>query len=1134
MRCSKCASDNREGRKFCAQCGTALNLKCPSCGAENTPGEKFCGECGAALAAGVAAQPLAPPRIALSIRVAAEPAEASALEGERKTVTALFADIKGSTELEQDLDPEEARAIVDPALKLMIDAVRRYDGYIVQSTGDGIFALFGAPVAHEDHPQRALYAALRMQEEMRRYSSTLVADGGNPLQCRVGVNTGEVVVRSISTGGGHTEYTPIGHTTNLASRMQAVAPVGSIAIAEPTRKFVEGYFELRPMGPTKVKGVNEPVNVYEVTGLGPLRTRLQRSAGRGLSKFVGREREMDALKRAGEQAKAGRGQIVAAMAEAGTGKSRLFFEFKAKNQSGWMVLETFSVSHGKASAYFPVIDLLHGYFRIASDDDARGRREKVAGKIAILDRSLEDVLPYLFGLLGIVEGDDPIAQMDGQVKKRRTLDAIKRILLRESLNQPLMIIFEDLHWIDEETQGFLNLLADSIGTAKILLLVNYRTEYSHQWGSKTYYTQLRLDPLGKESAEEMLSALLFQSPLPPGDGQGEGADLTALKRLIIEKTEGNPFFMEETVQVLLDEGALVRDESRAGTPAPPVRLTKALRELKIPPTVQGILAARIDRLAQDAKDLLQTLSVIGREFPLSLIRRVVAKPDDELNRMLNDLQLGEFIYEQPAVGDTEYIFKHALTQEVAYNSVLSERRKRLHEIIGGAIESLYAGSLDDHLSELAHHYARSGNAAKAIEYLERAGRRAAERSANVEAVSHLSAAVERLRAMPHSPQVAERELALLLALGPPISVTKGWSSPENERVYSRARELCQEIGETPQLFFALFGLAAYYHARGDFKPAREIMEQNLRLAQRTGDPNMLLQAYHVLGALHPYTGDLALARQFQDEVIKRYDSKTHHSLIYLYVGDDPGVCSLCHKGLTLWLLGYPAQGIQAAQAAMRLAQQLSHPFSIAQATHMIALLHGFRGERANAIDQALAVIALCEDQGFSLYALFGRYVQCAFAPDRAATEGLQRIRLSVAENVGIVLSSMSLGSLAEACLESFQYDEAGAALAEAFAIVQRAGERVWEAELFRLRGELRSADPIEAEADFRRAIDVARRQQARSLELRATTSLARLLDRQGKREEARAMVAEIYNWFTEGFDTTDLKDAKALLEELGE
>ena len=343
-------------------------------------------------------------RTTRSIRVADTPASEN-LEGERKTVTALFADIKGSTELEQDLDPEEARAIVDPALKLMIDAVRRYDGYVVQSTGDGIFALFGAPVAHEDHPQRALYAALRMQDELKRYSARLREAGNLPIEARVGVNTGEVVVRSISTGGGNTEYTPIGHTTNLASRMQALAPTGSIAISEQTRKFVEGYFELKALGPTRVKGVSEPVNVYEVTGLGPLRTRLQRAAGRGLTELsarsVGRQAEM-AAQGAAEQAKAGRGQIVAAMAEAGVGKSRLFFEFKAKNQSGWTVLEAFSVSHGKASAYLPVIDLLHGYFGIdRDDDDSRKRREKVNGKVLTLDRSLEDVLPYLHALLGL-------------------------------------------------------------------------------------------------------------------------------------------------------------------------------------------------------------------------------------------------------------------------------------------------------------------------------------------------------------------------------------------------------------------------------------------------------------------------------------------------------------------------------------------------------------------------------------------------------------------------------------------------------------------------------------------------------------------------------------------------------------
>jgi class 3 adenylate cyclase len=388
-----------------------------------------------------------------AVRFIADIVTADVTEGERKTVTALFADIKGSTELMESLDPEDARALIDPALKLMVDAVHRYDGYVVQSTGDGIFALFGAPLAHEDHPQRALYAALRLQNSIRGYSAKLVTDGGTPIEARVGVNTGEVVVRPVHTESGRAEYTPIGHTSNLAARMQTVAASGSIAITESTRQLVEGFFLLKQRGPTRVKGLSEPVIVYEVTGLGPLRTRFQRAAGRGLTRFVGRQRELEAMKRAADLAKAGHGQIVAVIGEPGIGKSRLFFEFKAISQSGCLVLEAFSLSHGKAAAYLPVLELLRDYFHILPQDDARARREKVAGKIVILDRALEDTLPYIYALFGILEGNDPLTQMDAQIRRRRTHDAIKRILLRESLNQPLILVFEDLHWMDGESRG---------------------------------------------------------------------------------------------------------------------------------------------------------------------------------------------------------------------------------------------------------------------------------------------------------------------------------------------------------------------------------------------------------------------------------------------------------------------------------------------------------------------------------------------------------------------------------------------------------------------------------------------------------------------------------------------------------
>jgi class 3 adenylate cyclase len=639
MRCSKCGADNRNTARFCDKCGTQFPPRCPSCGGLNRSDARFCDSCGAAL---VASQPAAGGlTTSTAIQVGIESGASEKLDGERKTVTALFADIKGSMELIEDLDPEEARAIIDPALKLMIDAIHRYGGFVVQSTGDGIFALFGAPVAHEDHPQRALYAALRLQEQLNRYSSQLRAQGKLPLQARAGINTGEVVVRSLQTGAGHTEYTPIGHSTSLAARMQALAPVGSIAATGVTRKLCEGYFIFKSLGPTLVKGVSEPVEVYEVTGLGPLRTRFQRAAAQGLTKFVGRQREMEALKHAAELARAGHGQVVAAMAEPGVGKSRLFHEFKLVSESEWMTLEAFSVSHGKASAYLPVLELLRDYFHIAPTDDSRTRREKVTGRVLALDRSLEDTLPYLIGLLGLNEGDDPLAQMDPQLRRRRTHEAIKRLLLRESLNQPLIVIFEDLHWIDGETQSLLNLLVDSIATSRILLLVNYRPEYRHEWGSRTHYPQLRLDPLGHESAEEMLDSLLGAAP-----------ELAPLKRLIVERTEGNPFFMEEAVQALLDAGALARNGG--------IKLLQPLAELKIPPTVQAVLAARIDRLPVAEKELLQTLAVIGKELALSVIEAVAGQSEARLEPMLTDLQLGEFIYEQPSLGGAEYTFKHAL------------------------------------------------------------------------------------------------------------------------------------------------------------------------------------------------------------------------------------------------------------------------------------------------------------------------------------------------------------------------------------------------------------------------------------------------------------------------------------------
>ncbi len=1128
MLCAKCNQDNPSDASFCEGCGAKLELICPACKASVSPGARFCKKCGTAIGAAKADAPAAAAPAKPQIRVAADSGASEALEGERKTVTALFADIKGSTELEQDLDPEEARAIIDPALKLMIDAVRRYDGYIVQSTGDGIFALFGAPVAHEDHPQRALYAALRMQEELKRYSARLREAGNLPIEARVGVNTGEVVVRSISTGRGHTEYTPIGHTTNLASRMQALAPTGSIATSEQTRKFCEGYFSLKPLGPTRVKGVSDPVNVYEVIGLGPLRTRLQRSAGRGLSKFVGRQAEMDALKRAAEQAKAGRGQIVAAMAEAGTGKSRLFFEFKAVAQSGWMVLEAFSVSHGKASAFLPLIDLLWSYFEISSDDDERKRREKINGKVLTLDRSLEDALPYLHALLGLSDENSPLAEMEPQIRKRRSLDAIKRILSRESLNQPLIVIFEDLHWVDEESQGFLNLLADSIGTARILMLVNYRPEYSHQWNSKTYYTQLRLDPLGKESADEMLTALL-----------GDSAELAALKKLITEKTEGNPFFMEETVQVLLDEGALLRN----GT----VKLTKPLSELKIPPTVQAILAARIDRLTPDHKDLLQTLAVIGTEFKLGVVSKVAAKGGLELEPMLSELQLGEFIYEQPASGDIEYIFKHALTHDVAYNSVLNERRRMLHGRIGAALESIYAESLDDHVAELAHHYSRGGNSAKAVEYCLRAIQQCSDRGSNAEAVVLFESGLEQLQKLPDDDRRAELELDLRVAVNQPLREIKGWSSPELEQSSARAAELCERPGiNWEKTMSALAGTLMVVLSRPDIRKACEKAPELLARAEKNGTAEQTARVAFILSLAWMYSGEFERAAESLDRVWNQPDSTA-----------EPGRAGTKHQrfipemmsgGLNrvisawnIWFLGYPDRSLERLGSATTIANESGSKAVLEAVNNLAKYIFELRGELEQMRETAEAALALSTESGGLTRRAFCE-IYLGFADAMAGDlDGIARMRRHLSEHNASgsdLLGEYFLVLIAKALGRIGRFDEALRTIDEAFPIIERTGQRLHEAEVHRVKGELLlgkdSLNAPRAEQSFRTAIEISRKQHAKSWELRATTSLARLLDSQGKRDQARAMLAEIYNWFTEGFDTADLKYAKALLAELRE
>jgi class 3 adenylate cyclase/tetratricopeptide (TPR) repeat protein len=614
-------------------------------------------------------------------------------------VTVLFADIKGSLELLSDRDPEEARKLLDPVLERMMEAVHRYEGTVNQVMGDGIMALFGAPLAHEDHAVRACYAALAMQQAIHRYTAEVRRDHGIEVQVRVGLNSGEVVVRTIGSDL-RMDYSAVGQTTHLAARMEQLATPGSTRLTGETLRLAEGFVQVVPIGPIPVKGLSAPVDVFELAGPSPTRTRLQAAAARGLTRFVGRGQELVHLRQALDKAAGGHGQVVAVVGEPGVGKSRLLWEFIHSHRTQeWLVLESSSVSYGKASAYLPVIDLCKSYFRIEVRDDARSIREKVTGKLLTLDESFRAMVPAFLSLLEVPSDDAAWDALDPGQRRRRTVDGLRRMLLRESQIQPLCLVFEDLHWVDAETQGLLDALVEGLPTARILLLVNYRPEYSHSWGGKTYYSQLRLDPLPPESAEELLRSLL-----------GEDDDLEPLKRLLVKRTEGVPFFLEESVRTLVETGALAGE--RGG-----YRLGRPFDTIQVPATVQAILAARIDRLPPEDKTLLQTAAVIGKDVPFAILEAISDTSEETLRHGLGRLLASEFLYETALFPELEYTFKHALTQEVAYGGLLQERRRDLHARIVRAFENLYPGRSGEQTSWLILHAFRGEVWDRAVAYL---------------------------------------------------------------------------------------------------------------------------------------------------------------------------------------------------------------------------------------------------------------------------------------------------------------------------------------------------------------------------------------------------------------------------------
>jgi class 3 adenylate cyclase/tetratricopeptide (TPR) repeat protein len=859
MKCSRCQHENRAGAKFCEECAAPLARTCANCGAQLSPTAKFCSEC--AHPTGQLAAPTVSPRFsapeAYTPKHLAEKIMTSkaAVEGERKQVTVLFADLRGSMELLADRDPEDARRLLDPVLEHMMEAVHRYEGTVNQVMGDGIMALFGAPLAHEDHAVRACYAALRMQQAVRRDAESLRRTEGVPIQIRVGLNSGEVVVRSIGSDL-HMDYTAVGQTTHLAARMEQMATPGSILIPPATLTLAEGYVTVTSLGEMPVKGLDSPIALFEVTGAATVRSRLHATAARGLTRFVGRDNEVEQLRHALDRARIGQGQIVAVMGEPGVGKSRLFWEFIHSHRTeGWLVVESSSVSYGKATAFLPLIDLLRAYFQIEPRDEPRKIREKVTGKLLSLDRALEPSLPGFLWLLEIPVEDAQWEKLDPPQRRQRTLDGVKRLLLRESQVQPVLVVFEDLHWIDAETQAFLDSLVESLPAARLLLVVNYRPEYRHGWSGKTYYRQLRIDALPPESADELLAGLLGNDPA-----------LDSLKRLLIERTGGNPFFLEESVRTLVETKALAGERGA-------YRLGRAWQTFQIPATAQAILASRIDRLSAEDKRLLQAAAVIGKDVPFGLLQAIADLQEDELRTGLAHLMAGEFLYEARLFPDLEYTFKHALINDVAYGSLLHDRRRSLHAKIVAAIETLYGDRLGEHLESLAQHAFKSEVWDKALSYLRQAGAKAFTRSANREAVAYFEQALVALKHQPETRETLEQAIDLRFDLR-----TSLFPLGELERVITYLREadaLAGTLADQRRTGYVSVYMGHFLWMTGHSTEARTSAQRAKLIAETLSDFALNVGANFYVGADCLTSGEYREAAQSLRTVVQLLEGARH-------------------------------------------------------------------------------------------------------------------------------------------------------------------------------------------------------------------------------------------------------------------
>jgi class 3 adenylate cyclase/predicted ATPase len=1027
--------------------------------------------------------------------------------GERRQLTVMFCDLVGSTALSEKLDPEELRSLLHAYRILCGDVISRYDGFVARYVGDGILTYFGWPTAHEEDAERAVRAALEIAHTIRRASST------EDLSIRIGIATGPVVVGE-AAGSGDQSKLAVGSTPNLAARLQGLAAADQIVIADGTHRQIGGLFEFADLGSKSLAGFAEPQHVWQVLGESGVLSRFE-ALRAGTSPLVGRAEELDLLARRWKRAKTGEGQVVLLSGEAGIGKSRLIAALSEHIRTEAHVrLRYFCSPYHQDSALWPVIVQLEHAAGFTRGDTAEAKHRKLRALLAPGARDDDDI-PLLSELLSLPSSAADL-NLSPRRKREKLFEAMLSQLETEALRRPLLMLFEDTHWIDPSTRELLDLTVDRIRRLPALLLITFRPEFPPPWGGRSYVTSLALNRLGDRDGEALVRGLAEGAALSP-----------SIVAEIVERADGVPLFAEELTKAVLESAN--RDNRVAAVLAATLPMA-----LSVPATLHTLLMARLDRLGPTAREVAQIGAVLGREFAYELIEPVARLPEKELRAALDQLGDAELLFCRGIPPHSTYLFKHSLVQDAAYSTLLSVRRQELHARVAAALEVHFADLIERQPELLAHHLTSAGNVEHAADQWLKAGRLAAARLAYLEAIAHFERGLGVLPALPEGPVRDGRELALQLALGLCLYTAKG--AADAKPCYVRALALAESRGDPHEQFEALFGMwQSIFTIEGPV--SRPFSNRLLRMAEQVGDDGSRLQAHHSVWSTSWLCGEPAKSRAHAEAGRCLYDPAQHSSHRLVYGGHDPGVCAGYVGACAEWLVGYPEKALASIGGALALAERIGHPFTLLGALCWASMLSLNRREPDLAQSHLEVAGALAAEQRLAFPMEPGILHGAALLGQGAVGEAITRIRNGTNEWIGLgrtALLPYGFAFLAEGLAQRGDHASALTALGEGLASADATGQHLWDAELHRLTGTMLLAKNKrdEAQMSLQRAIRVAQAQQAKSLELRAATSLARLLGEQGQRTEAMELLASVYGWFTEGFDTKDLQDAKSLLTEL--